>query len=256
MTETVSMALEVTSLVVGYGGAPVVKGVSLDVPAGSVATILGPNGAGKSTFVKGIGGILTTDSGRVTLEGKDVTNVDASRLASLGMAYVPQNRDVFPPMTVKENLEVGGYLLSKSEIRDRITQRVVEFPQLGPLMGRTAGTLSGGERKLVAVARALMTDSRVLLLDEPTAALSPSMAENILHSVVRTIADRGVSIVMVEQRAQVAMTVSDLVCVLVNGQMAAADTPEKLEARPDFLELLAGVSAEALSHADAPRSHE
>jgi len=256
MSEPRSAALEVTNLVVGYGGAPVVKGVSLEVPAGNVATILGPNGAGKSTFIKGVGGLLKTDSGRVTLAGEDVTNLDASRLAGLGMAYVPQNRDVFPPMTVKENLEVGGYLLSKTEIRSRIAERISEFPQLEPLMGRTAGTLSGGERKLVAVARALMSDSQVLLLDEPTAALSPSMAENVLHSVVRRIADRGVSILMVEQRAQQAMTVSDMVCVLVNGQVEAMDAPEALTARPDFLELLAGVPVEALSHADPPQGRE
>lgn len=246
-------ALVVEDITVGYGGVPIVKQVSMHVLDGHVATILGPNGAGKSTLIKGIGGMLKPEGGRVLLDGQDVTSLDASRLARLGLAYVPQNDDVFPPMTVRENLEIGGYLLSRDEVRRRIDERVDEFPQLSKLMRRTAGTLSGGERKLVAVARAMMAEGRVLLLDEPTAALSPSVAKNILHSVVRVLADRGVSIVMVEQRAQLAMTVSDWVYVLVEGRVSVSQDAKTLVERDDFLEILAGIPPEILSHANVAR---
>ncbi len=253
---TDQIAISVEDIVVGYGGVPVVKEVSLHVTEGSVVTILGPNGAGKSTLIKGMGGVLRPTGGRVELRGADITGYDASRIAGLGMAYVPQTRDVCPPMTVKENLEIGGYLLARDEVRDRIDARADEFPQLKNLMGRVAGTLSGGERKLVAIARALMADSTVLLLDEPTAALSPSMAGSVLEGVVRKIADRGTAIVMVEQRAQLAMGVSDWVCVLVDGRVAAWDTATSIASRGDFLELLAGVPPEMSSANNPSESQE
>lgn len=243
-------AVAVDALSVGYGAVPVVHEVTLHAMTGNVATLLGPNGAGKSTLIKGAAGLLRPSSGKVLLEGNDVTGFDASKLARLGMAYVPQHNDVFPPMTVRENLEVGGYLLARAEVRSRIDARVDEFPQLKPLMQRTAGSLSGGERKLVGIARAMMSESRVLLLDEPTAALSPSVAEKILNQAVRAIADRGVSILMVEQRAQLAMSVSDWVYVLVEGKLALSEGPKELAARDDFLEILAGIPPEILAHAD------
>lgn len=244
-------AVAVEAISVGYGGAPVVREVSLHAMPGNVATILGPNGAGKSTLVKSAAGLLKPTGGTVWLTGKDVTGFDASRLARLGMAYVPQHGDVFPPMTVRENLEIGGYLLARDEVRRRIDARVEEFPQLARLMGRTAGSLSGGERKLVGIVRAMMSESRVLLLDEPTAALSPSVAEMILQTAVRAIADRGVSILMVEQRAQLAMSVSDWVYILIEGQLAVSQGPTELAARDDFLEILAGIPPEILARSDA-----
>jgi len=234
-------AVVVKGLTVGYDAAPIVKDVSVHVNQGNIAVILGPNGAGKSTLIKGIGGLLTPSTGSVTLEGADVTGKRPSQLASLGLAYVPQNNDVFPAMTVKENLEMGGYLVHRDEIAKRIDGRIEEFPKIEQLLHRTAGTLSGGERKLVAVARAMMSDVRVLLLDEPTAGLSPSMATGVLQSIVDAVALRNISILMVEQRARLAMDVCDWVYLLVEGRLAVSQDPEGLAARSDFLSLLAGV---------------
>ena len=167
-----AVMLSLKDVVSGYGGAPIIRGVSAQVGSGEIVTIVGPNGAGKSTLLKAIAGLLRVGSGQVVLGDDDITNQRTSRLARLGLGYVPQNNDVFDPLTVRENLEIGGYRVPRPELGARIDEITGLLPALGALMGRRAAKLSGGERKMVAVGRALISRPKVLLLDEPTSGLS------------------------------------------------------------------------------------
>ena len=166
--------LAIVDLSAGYAGHAVVIEVSLSLPAGEVVCIIGPNGAGKSTLLKGVTRDAQRHSGRVWLNGQDISDVAANRLASRGLGWVPQLDDVFPTLTVRENLEMGGYLLSRAQVKARVEEATGVFPLLAPLMRSAAGRISGGARKVLALGRALMTNPAVLLPDEPSAGLSPS----------------------------------------------------------------------------------
>ena len=215
-------------MVTGYGGTPTVRGISLGVGPGMVILVLGANGSGKSTLLKGIVGMLPIQSGRVLLEGKDVTGLRTDLLAKQGMGYVPQSDDTFASLTVRENLELGGYLLGRKRIAKRVVELFEEFPLIGALHGRTVANLSGGERKLVGIARALMLRPRLLVMDEPTASLTPEMSEVILQRFVRQLADAGTAVLLVEQKALEALAVADWTHVLVSGQIAISEHPEQL----------------------------
>lgn len=227
----------------GYGALPIVRGVSVAVRAGEVVVLLGANGSGKSTLLKGIAGLLKCQSGSVVLLDKKVTGLSANRLASLGLGYVPQGDDTFASLTVRENLELGGYLLGRRAIAARVTELLEEVPLIGRLKGRTVATLSGGERKLVAVARALMLRPKVLLLDEPTASLTPEMTELILERFVRQVANRGTGILLVEQKAMEALAVGDSAHVLVDGRVFISDTPRALADRNRLAAAFFGVDS-------------
>src|SRR5512136_2383752 len=164
--------LEIEDLAAGYGGAAIVNGASAQVGLGEIVTIVGPNGAGKSTLLKAVVGMIPAMSGRVTLAGEDVTNMRANLLARRGLGYVPQVNDVFDTLTVADNLSMGGYLLPRAEVPRRVEAVLAIFPALGRMLKRTASKLSGGERKMLAMARVLMLEPRVLVLDEPTSNLS------------------------------------------------------------------------------------
>jgi branched-chain amino acid transport system ATP-binding protein len=209
--------LDVTSLVVGYGSTTIVHGMSLTAAPGHVVGIVGPNGAGKSTFLKGIAGAIPVTAGTVRLDGRGVTNLRGDRLARLGLGYVPQVRDVFSPLRVQENLEMGGYALPRRAVPERVDEVLDLLPTLKPLRRRTAGTLSGGERKLLAIGKALMTKPRILLLDEPTSNLSPDLARAVLTEHVRRLADEGIGIVLVEQRVELGLKVCDWAYVMAAG---------------------------------------
>lgn len=215
-------------MVTGYGGTPTVRGISLGVGPGMVILVLGANGSGKSTLLKGIVGMLPIQSGQVLLEGKDVTGLRTDLLAKQGMGYVPQSDDTFASLTVRENLELGGYLLGRKRIAKRVVELFEEFPLIGALRGRTVANLSGGERKLVGIARALMLRPRLLVMDEPTASLTPEMSEVILQRFVRQLADAGTAVLLVEQKAMEALAVADWTHVLVSGQIAISEHPEQL----------------------------
>lgn len=239
------LALRTEALDAGYGSHLVVKGASVRLDPGRTLCLLGPNGAGKSTLLKALVGIVRCFDGRIWLGGDEITNRRTEEVAALGIAYVPQVDDVFGPMTVMENLEVGGYMLTKATLRARIAEVLDEFPRLAPLRSRRASTLSGGERKLLAVARALMIQSRFLLLDEPTAGLSPSVATSLLADTAHTsrVANRGVLIV--EQRARAALEVSDSAHILVGGVIRVSDAAPALLAREDLGDLLIGAGMTA-----------
>src|SRR5438309_4097456 len=227
----------------GYGPVPVVRDVSVQVGAGETAAVIGPNGAGKSTFLKALVGILRVTGGRVLLSGVDVTNHAPEELARRGVGYVPQVGDIFEPLTVTENLEMGGYLLKPQEVRSRITEVCEGFPQLGSMLKRRADKLSGGERKMLAIARVLMLDPQVLILDEPTANLSLSIADAVLREHVRRLAELGKAVLLVELRARAVLEVASWTTVLVSGATRLEGRPGELLERPDFEELFLGAGS-------------
>jgi len=241
-----SALVTVDSLVSGYGRVPVISDVSLTAGRGEVVSIVGPNGAGKSTLLKAIVGVIPVMSGRVQLDGRDITNMRADRLASKGLGYVPQTRDLFDTLTVRENLEMGGYTLPNRQVAQRIEEVLEMFPALRPMLGRLALRLSGGERKMLAMGRVLMLKPSLLVLDEPTAGLSPALARNVLREHVRRLADSGAAVLLVEQKALEALEISDWAHLLVNGRTAMAGSARELLARDDIREVFLGqVSGEA-----------
>ena len=235
--------LSVDALTVGYGAAPVISDVSMAVHRGEVVTVIGPNGAGKSTLLKALTGRLKPQGGTVLLDGEDVTGQPGNTLTRIGVGYVPQHNDIFATLTVRENLEMGGYVLPKGEVPQRIDFVLDTFPSLKPLLHRAGKLLSGGERKLLGIGRCLISSPKILILDEPTAALSPILARAILDEHVTALARAGTTILLVEQRAHQAMQVSDWCYVLVGGQVAISSAPAPLLAQADFGELFLGRSA-------------
>ena len=212
------MALfEVVRLVAGYNRAPIVHGVSFTLDSGEILTIIGPNGAGKSTLIKAIFGLCDVLSGEITLDSQRLARLRPSQVVSRGISYVPQVQNVFPSLTVRDNLEMGAYL-RKSGTAERISEITAMFPDLGAAMSRKAAELSGGQRNMLALARALMTEPRVILLDEPTAGLAPKYADAVWNHVAQ-IAKSGVAVVVVEQNARRALESSDRGLVLAGGQL-------------------------------------
>jgi ABC-type branched-subunit amino acid transport system ATPase component len=224
----------------GYGGAPVVRDVSIGVGPGEVVALIGPNGAGKSTLLKALVGVVRVMDGRVELAGEDVTNRPPDELARRGVGYVPQVRDIFEPLTVAENLEMGGYLLRAADLPRRVQEVCAVFPALRSMLRRRADKLSGGERKMLAIGRVLMLDPRVLILDEPTANLAPKAADALLSGQVRRLADLGKAVLLVEQRARAAMELADWTAVLVSGVTRLEGPSSELLERSDFEELFLG----------------
>jgi branched-chain amino acid transport system ATP-binding protein len=212
------MALfDVQRLTAGYNRAPIVHDVSLSLEEGEILTIIGPNGAGKSTLIKAIFGLCDVLSGEILLGAKSLAGLRPSQVVSRGISYVPQVQNVFPNLTVKENLEMGAYLRTSGTIQ-RIGELTTMFPDLGDAMQRKAIELSGGQRNMLALARALMTEPRIILLDEPTAGLAPKYAESVWSHVMQ-IAQSGIGVVIVEQNARRALESSDRGLVMAGGQL-------------------------------------
>jgi branched-chain amino acid transport system ATP-binding protein len=232
-------ALAVEALVGGYAAADhVVKGVSLAVGPGELVCIIGPNGAGKSTVLKLLTGLLTPRGGRVALDGRDVTGLPPRAVIEAGMVLVPQERNVFGALTVAENLAMGCFLDPRS-MPARLAAVTARFPLLAERRRQAARTLSGGQRQILAMGQALMSAPRVLLLDEPTAGLSPMAAAELL-ALVRATAASGVAVLMVEQNALQAMEVSDRALVLVDGRNAQEGPARALARDPEIRRLFLG----------------
>jgi ABC-type branched-subunit amino acid transport system ATPase component len=205
-----------------------------------VVSIVGPNGSGKSTLLKALVGIVRVSSGRVLVADADVTNRQPEDIARAGVGYVPQVDDVFAPLTVRENLEMGGYLLSRKEVPARIEHVVAVFPRLGTMLGRPAGKLSGGERKMLAMGRVLMLQPGVFLLDEPTANLAPLIARSLLDEHISKLAESGAAVLIVEQRAKAVLAISDRTYVMGGGELRMEGTPAELATNPAFVESFLG----------------
>jgi ABC-type branched-subunit amino acid transport system ATPase component len=234
------LPLRAEGVTAGYGGDPVIRDITVGVDPGQVISLVGPNGSGKSTLLKSLVGVIRVSAGTVTVGGRSVTNLPPEEVARASVGYVPQVDDIFPPLTVRENLEMGGYLLPRRQVPERIARVLVVFPRLAGMLGRSAGKLSGGERKMLAIARVLMLDPGVFLLDEPTANLAPAIANALLGEHVRELAARGASVLIVEQRARAVLAISDRAYVLGGGEVRMAGTPEELSASPDFVDAFLG----------------
>ncbi len=230
--------LKAEELYGGYGGGDILNGVSLRVDAGEVVVIVGPNGAGKSTAMKALFGLVNVRSGRVTFRDEEITRLSPDRIVGRGVCYVPQEANVFPSLTVLENLEMGAFI-RRDDYSAQI-ERVFElFPPLKEKRSQAAGTLSGGQRQMVAIGRALMLDPKVLLLDEPTAGLSPKFIDLIFERI-QEINATGVSILMVEQNARHALSLADRGYVLVLGANRYEDTGPNLLANREVAEMFLG----------------
>lgn len=233
-------ALVVESLSAGYGGHTVVSGVSLSVGAGDVECVVGPNGAGKSTLLRAITGDAELMGGRVRLRGEEISRTPGDQLVRKGLAWVPQLDDVFTTLTVRENLELGAYLLPRKRVAERVGEVLELFPLLADLGSRAAGRLSGGERKLLAMARALMPDPTAMLLDEPTAGLSPEMTDLVLKGHIPELSARGVAVLLVEQRAIEAIAVSSRVHVMVSGVLRVSRPADEIHDWDELARLFLG----------------
>lgn len=239
---TEDLVIKVDNIEAGYvPGVNILQGCSLDVAPGELVGIIGPNGAGKSTLVKALFGLVNIRSGNVTYRGEDITGKTAHELVSRGIGYVPQTENVFPSLTVSENLEMGSYL-APQRFKERLDFVCEMFPRLAERIGQRAGSLSGGERQMLAMGRALMMEPQVLLLDEPSAGLSPVLQDQVF---IRTkqINDSGVAIVMVEQNAARCLQICDRGYVLDQGRNAYTDTGRNLLNDPKVIELYLGTLA-------------
>lgn len=229
--------LTATGLTGGYGGADIIHECSISVDRGEIAVVVGPNGAGKSTAMKAIFGMLNLREGTVELDGRDITRMAPQDRVPQGMAFVPQNRNVFVSLTVQENLEMGAYIRD-DDIGDSLELVYRLFPVLREKRDQPAGELSGGQRQQVAVGRALMTQPTLLMLDEPTAGVSPIVMDDLFDRILE-IARTGIAILMVEQNARQALEIADRGFVLVQGSNRFTDTGEALlandEVRRSFL---------------------
>ncbi|MCF6745318.1 ABC transporter ATP-binding protein [Blastococcus sp. KM273128] len=231
-------------LIAGYvPGVNILNGCDFYLQEGELVGIIGPNGAGKSTLLKTLFGLIPVRSGTVTLRGEDITSAPAHRLVSLGVGYVPQNNNVFPSLTIEENMQMGAYLRPKV-FRERFDYVTELFPMLGERRRIKAGSLSGGERQMVAMGRALMMEPSVLLLDEPSAGLSPAYQDEVFIRC-RRINATGVSIIMVEQNARRCLQICDRGYVLDQGRNAYTASGESLMHDPKVIELYLGTLAKA-----------
>jgi ABC-type branched-subunit amino acid transport system ATPase component len=233
-------------VVAGYSDAPVLHGISLTASGGRVLAVVGPNGAGKSTLLKAVLGLVRVRQGRILLGGTDITNQPLEELARHGVGYVPQGEDVFDTLRVIENLNMGGFTMARSERQARIEAVLEIFPVLRRHLRRYAGTLSGGERKMVALARVLMPDPAVLLLDEPTVGLTVELTTKVLEEQVRLLADLGKAVILVEQKAEAALKVADDAAVLVGGEIALSGTGQQILADEHVAEIFLGGAHETV----------
>ena len=215
------MLLAVESLVTGYGKKEIVRGVSLDVGTGEIVALIGHNGAGKSTLLKALFGLLAIWRGMVRLDGQVVRSLDPRALLRMGVAYVPQGNRVFADLTVRENLEIGGVTLrDKDRLRNGIDRTLSLFPALTPRLRQRAGTLSGGEKQMPALARGLVTEPRLLFLDEPSLGLAPPLVTDALSHIQQVNRDAQVSVLIVEQKVRQVLKIAHRVYVLRNGEVS------------------------------------
>lgn len=217
--------LSVNDLSAGYGEVDVLHGISLEMDEGELVATIGPNGAGKSTLLRSISGVIAPDGGKLELEGKDITGTKPEDTIRMGMSYVPQDDNIFPSLTVRENLEMGAFTL-EGDFEDRIDEICTIFPQLRERMGQKAGTMSGGQQQMVAVGRGLLIRPKLLLLDEPTAGLQPSLVKMMLNKV-EEINERGVTVLLVAQTID-ALRLASRAYLLSAGEMVLSGETEEL----------------------------
>ena len=238
---TTEHALEVSDLVINYGIVPAVKGVNFSVARGRITTIIGSNGSGKSTTMKALTGLLAAQSGAIQLYGKNIRGTPTDVLVQQGLVLVPEGRRLFKSMTVAENLQMGAYQRSDQSAIARDFERSLEyFPALREKLSVRAGSLSGGQQQMVAVARALMAAPKLLLLDEPTIGLAPAIVDTIAN-IIQSIAQDGVDILLVEQNAEIALEISHYAYIIERGEIAMHGLAQDLSNSPDVQRAYLGI---------------
>jgi branched-chain amino acid transport system ATP-binding protein len=234
--------LTVSNVETYYGPIMALRGVSFAVPAGAIVTILGANGAGKTTILKTVSGVMDPQKGTITLEGRQIQGLDPDRVARLGLSHVPEGREVFPFLTVRENLRMGAYTRRDADGVARDLEMVAEyFPVLAARAEQRAGSLSGGEQQMLAIARALMARPKVMLLDEPSLGLAPKLVKDIFEIIRRINRERGVTVLLVEQNANVALHTADYGYVLELGRIVMEDACDRLLEKDDIREFYLGL---------------
>ncbi|MFO1159971.1 MAG: ABC transporter ATP-binding protein [Reyranellaceae bacterium] len=237
---TSDIILSIENVVAGYGKMTILNGLSATIRRGAITTVIGPNGAGKSTLFKTIFGLLGVRSGRVTFDGGDTTSLPPRRMLDCGMCYVPQGRNLFPELSVRHNLELGGVALDNpSKLAPRIEAMMQRFPMLREKADAQASTLSGGQQKLLEVARGLLLEPKLMLIDEPSIGLSPLMVREVF-GILTDLRNAGMTILLIEQNARQALAVSDYGLVLEQGQTRIEDTAARILVDPRIAQLFLG----------------
>jgi branched-chain amino acid transport system ATP-binding protein len=239
--------LTVNNVETFYGPIMALRGVSFSVPAGAIVTILGANGAGKSTILKTVSGVMDPQKGTVTLEGRPIQGLDPDRIARRGLSHVPEGREVFPLLSVRENLRMGAYARKDADGVARDLETVYQyFPVLQSRAEQRAGQLSGGEQQMLAIARALMARPKVMLLDEPSLGLAPKLVKDIFEIIQRINREQGVTVLVVEQNASIALHTADYGYVLELGRIVMEDTCERLLQKDDIREFYLGLKESSI----------
>jgi branched-chain amino acid transport system ATP-binding protein len=242
MTTMAEALLKVSNIETYYGPIMAIRGVSFDVPKGGIVTILGANGAGKTTVLKTVCGVMDPQKGHVVFEGREIHRQDPDKVMRLGISHVPEGREVFPFLSVRENLRMGAYTRRDAdEVAQDLEAVFGYFPVLKERADQRAGSLSGGEQQMLAISRALMARPRLMLLDEPSLGLSPKLVKDIFEIVVRINRERGVTILLVEQNANMALQTADFGYVLEVGRIVMADTCQRLLQKEDIKEFYLGI---------------
>jgi branched-chain amino acid transport system ATP-binding protein len=224
----------------GYGKMSILNGITASIHRGAITTVIGPNGAGKSTMFKAIFGLLPVRSGTIALDRREITNFSPRQLLDAGVVYIPQGRNIFPELSVRHNLEFGGVALSdQATLVSRMAAIMQRFPMLREKANAQASTLSGGQQKMLEVARGLLLDPKLILIDEPSIGLSPLMVQEVF-SILRDLRDKGVTILLIEQNAKQALQIADYGLVLEQGQSRIADTAPKILADSRIAQLFLG----------------
>jgi branched-chain amino acid transport system ATP-binding protein len=238
MSDTI---LDVQGLVGGYGKMTILNGTTFSVPAGSITTVIGPNGAGKSTVFKAIFGLLKLREGRIVFKGRDITGLGQRELLNAGICYVPQGRNIFPELSVRDNIQLGAVVAGRdiTDLPARIEAALDKFPALRKRAMQQASTLSGGEQKQLEIVRGLLLNPQLVLIDEPSIGLSPLMVQQTFN-ILKDLRDRGVSILMIEQNARSALEISDYGIVLELGQTRLVDTAQRVLNDPRIGQLFLG----------------
>jgi branched-chain amino acid transport system ATP-binding protein len=233
--------LDVQGLVGGYGKMTILNGTSFSVPEGSITTVIGPNGAGKSTVFKAIFGLLKLREGRIVFKGRDITGLSQRELLNAGICYVPQGRNIFPELSVRDNIQLGAVVAGRdiTDLPARIEAALDKFPALRKRAMQQASTLSGGEQKQLEIVRGLLLNPQLVLIDEPSIGLSPLMVQQTFN-ILKDLRDRGVSILMIEQNARSALEISDYGIVLELGQTRLVDTAQRVLNDPRIGQLFLG----------------
>ena len=232
-------SLEAKNISAGYGEQIIIRNIDLDLHESSITTIIGPNGCGKSTFLKSISGIINPVGGEVSIYGSNVTELNTFELSKKGLGYVPQSENIFPSLSVEDNLKMGGYILSNDDYKKNLEYVLEMFPVLKDKLSDSSSNLSGGQRQMLALSRALMLDPKIIMLDEPTAGLSPIIVDEVLENII-SLKKSNLSVLLVEQNAKKALKISDFGAVFSFGKKVIEDEASRILSDKEISKLYLG----------------